>query len=205
MKLEKVLAVVATISIVVIVIFVQYNPFSNQSTFVSEEYGYKISRPNQDWSFVTNFEKVPVLKSNQPQFAPELAIDGLLVENLDDKLTVLVFTDTEPEKDLTSIVEKEKDWAIEKLDGDFIFPESPVGNSVYLEWKESQNTDFSGSESADGTINFEWQDNSDAILTRELVMKKNGFVYFVYYEIHSSKLNSDLDKEIQSIFNSFTI
>lgn len=203
MKQKKVLAVVATISIIVIVIFAQYNTFSNQSTFASEKYGYKISLPNQDWSFVTNFDKVQVLKSNQPQFAPELAIDGLLVENLDDKLMVLVFTDTEPEKDLTSIVEKEKDWVIKNLEkGDFIYPESPVGNSVYLEWRESQNTDFSGSESADGTINFEWQ---DAIFTRELVMKKSGFVYFVYYEIHSSKLNSDLDKEMQSIFNSFEI
>ena len=205
MKQKKVLAVVATISILVIVIFVQYNPFSNQSTFANEKYGYKISLPNQNWSFVTNFDKVQALKSNQPQFAPELAIDGLLVENLDDKLMVLVFTDTEPEKDLTSIVEKEKAWAIKKLDGDFIFPESPMGNSAYLEWRENQKPIFLAVESADGTINFEWQDNNDAIFTRELVMKKNGFVYFVYYEIHSSKLNSDLDKEMQSIFNSFMI
>lgn len=192
------------VAITVIVIFASNNQ-TNQNILVNETYGYKITRPNTDWSFVTDFEKIPVLKSKSIEFSPELSIDGTLIQNSDNKLMILVFSDSQPEKDLTEIVEKEKEWAIEKLDGDFIFPESPVGNSVYLEWRESQDTDFSGSESADGTINFEWQDNNDAILTRELVMKKNGFVYFVYYEIHSSKLNSDLDKEIQSIFNSFII
>jgi len=171
------------VAITVIVIFAS-NYQTNQNILVNEAYGYKITRQNTDWSFVTDFEKTPVLKSKYPEFSPELSIAGTLIQNSDNKLMILVFSDNYPEKDLTEIVEKEKQWAIDILDGDFFFPEAPVGNSVYLEWNE--NIGDESSEFSDA-LDLGFDKNGLKLYTRELIFKENGFVYFVYYEIHSSR------------------
>ena len=153
-------------------------------TFTDYQYSYKISIPNENWSFIEDFNKISVLKSDLPQFYPERVIDGLLIENSDKRLYIQVYTDDKPEEDLTDVIESERYYAEFILEnGTFNFPESPVGNSVIVEWKE---------------------ENSQ-IITREFLMKKNQLIYVIYYEIPFSEENTDITQEMNSIFLSLTV
>ena len=153
-------------------------------TFTDYQYRYNVSIPNENWSFIEDFDKTSVLKSDLPQFYPERVIDGLLIENSDKRLYIQVYTDDKPEEDLTNVIESERYYATFVLEnGAFSFPESLVGNLVFVEWKE---------------------ENSQ-IITRESLVKKNQLIYVMHYTIPFSEENMDITEEMNSIVLSLTI
>lgn len=156
----------------------------NSNTFTDDKYLYSVTIPNENWSLIKDFEKVPMLKSDFPHYPASVVLTGILVENGENKLYIQIYKDEELTEDLTNIVESEIYYAEHNLeDGEFHFPTLPVGNIVILEWVY----------------------DDVQISIREAIIKKNNLVYFVYYEIPHSEKNSDIGKDLDSIFRSVNI